>query len=243
MTPGSRLWNALYADTRPREQTAAECDFIAEFMPAGTHPAVLDMACEMGRHSLELAARGYTITGLDLDTKALQVARERALELNLQAEFIAADLRELGSLDRQFDGIILFWQSFGFFDQLAQTRIFTDIRRMLRPGGRLILDLYNRLHFSQRTPQSPLPDSGESVPSWEAQADPVTPLSYEDDLQFEHQRPVDMFDPHLFTPGEIAGIAANHDLALIASCSNFRHDTPATPEHPRMQLVFERRGS
>lgn len=241
MTPANRLWNALYADTRPTEQTAAECDFIAGFMPPGTHPAVLDMACEMGRHSLELAARGYAITGLDMDTKALQVARERADQLNIRAEFIAADLRELGWLDRQFDGILLFWQSFGFFDQLAQTRIFTDIRRMLRPGGRLILDLYNRLHFSYRAPQSPRPDSDESLPIWDAPAYPATPLSYEDDLQFEHQRSVEMFDPHLFAPGEIAGIAANHGLALIASCSNFRNDTPATPEHPRMQLVFERK--
>jgi hypothetical protein len=65
-------------------------------------------------------------------------------------------------------------------------------------------------------------------------------LGYEDDLRFEERRHADLFDPHLHAPGEIAGLAANHALRMIAACSDFSPDVAATPEHPRMQLVFER---
>ncbi len=216
-----------------------ECDFIEEIVPLAIYPDLLDLACSSGRHSLELAARGYHVTGVDIDTKVLQVATERAQERKVMVEFIAADLRDMSMLRQHFDGILLFWQSFGFFDGAMQMRIFADLHRMLRPGGRLLIDIYNRLHFSGQRGRRKRPEPEESLPFWKNDLEISAPLSYEEDLRFEHQRAADLFDPHLFSPGEIAGIAANHHLHLIASCSNFHQDTAATPDHPRMQLIFQ----
>src|SRR5689334_17523389 len=100
------LWSALYVDRIPPEQTKLECDFIERFMPRESYPRLLDLACETGRHTLELASRGYTVTGADINVKALQVAESRAAERGVEAKFIAADIRELQHLEGRFDGII-----------------------------------------------------------------------------------------------------------------------------------------
>jgi len=65
---------------------------------------VLDIGCSGGLHSLELAKRGYFVTGIDKETSAIGIARKRCAESNLKAAFFAVDLekddlRWLGSFD------------------------------------------------------------------------------------------------------------------------------------------------
>jgi SAM-dependent methyltransferase len=65
---------------------------------------VLDIGCSGGLHALELAKRGYSITGMDVETSAIQLARRRSADMGLQADFFAADLEKddltwLGSFD------------------------------------------------------------------------------------------------------------------------------------------------
>jgi SAM-dependent methyltransferase len=236
------LWKALYVDRISPEQTKLECDFIEHFMPLASFPRLLDLACETGRHTLELATRGYSVTGADINVKALHVAEAHAAERKLEASFIAADIRELQHLDGEFDGIILFWQSFGFFDSTVQVGLFFQLHRLLRSGGRLIFDLYNALFFTRdMADNTTTPDDMDFVPrSWASGQEIMPRIGYEDDLLFEERRRADLFDPHLFTPGEIAGIAANNGLHLIASCSDYSPTIPATREREKMQLVFER---
>jgi SAM-dependent methyltransferase len=236
------IWSALYRSDVPREQTARECDFIEGFLPLESHSILLDLACETGRHSIELASRGYSMTGVDVDPKALEVARTQAAKAGVTATFIEADLRHLDALVTPFDGTLLFWQSFGFFDYEAQIGIFKELRRLLRVGGRLILDLHNRLYFVQGMAPPAVPDDFPDAGMVTGIREKEEPsfLGYEEDLGFEARRPVALFDPHMFTPAEMAGLADNYGLRLIASCSHYNPQIPATPEHPRMQLVFEK---
>src|SRR5687768_6065276 len=97
------LWQILYSDPVSPEQTARECAFIVGQVPLETHPRLLDLACETGRHSLSIAARGYAVTGVDIDARVLQVARERATELGVEVEFLEADLHGLRELTVPFD--------------------------------------------------------------------------------------------------------------------------------------------
>jgi 2-polyprenyl-3-methyl-5-hydroxy-6-metoxy-1,4-benzoquinol methylase len=55
---------------------------------------VLDIGCSGGLHALELAKRGYSVTGVDKENSAIEVARKRFAESNLKADFIAADLEK-----------------------------------------------------------------------------------------------------------------------------------------------------
>ena len=237
----SNLWHILYSDAVAAEQTMLECDFIERCIPVATHPRLLDLACETGRHSLALAARGYTVTGVDMDPRALHVARDRAAELGVEVDFIEADLHDLENPDRSFDGIILFWQSFGFFSNEAQSGLFTGIHRILRPGGILMLDLFNRLYYTHGKGTAPFASGTVPRPSAWSEIERITSmLGYEDDRSLDERRMLDLLDPHLFTLGEIAGIAHNHGLHLLLSSSQYTADSPATAEHPKMQIVFRR---
>ncbi|MEO5929480.1 MAG: class I SAM-dependent methyltransferase [Candidatus Kapaibacterium sp.] len=236
------IWKALYRSDIPHEQTERECDFIARFMPIETHPRILDLACGAGRFSIDLASRGYSVTGADLDRMALRVANDTARSLGIAATFIEADLRSLDVIDDRYDGVLLFWPSYGFFDGVAQVRLFAQFRRLLRPGGRLILDLYNRLHYTRGSASSGLFDYDLNLPTAAVRRERIhLPfMRHREDLAPLAAPLTGLVDPHLFTPGEIAGIAANHDLALLLACSECSPDIPATAEHLRMQLVFER---
>jgi SAM-dependent methyltransferase len=57
--------------------------------------SVLDIGCGTGRHSIELAKRGYTVTGIDLSDSMLAKAREKAKQLQLSIRFAKHDARRL----------------------------------------------------------------------------------------------------------------------------------------------------
>jgi SAM-dependent methyltransferase len=234
------LWHTLYSDTISSEQTARECDFVMEFMPLDIHPTILDLACGAGRHSLELARRGYITTGADINSRALEVATDEARTRGLDAWFMTLDLKDLWSLDGTFDGIVLFWQTFGFFSGPARVGLFRELAQLLRPRGRLVLDLYNRLYFTHDRHEEYQP-VGLSVyaPFFESEH-LATMLSYEDDRRFDDRRLAYLSDPNLTAPGEIAGLTANYNLRMIAACSDYDPRIVATSQRPRMQLVFEK---
>ena len=56
---------------------------------------VLDLACGPGRHSLEMARRGFRVTGVDRTTEYLEEARKRAKVEDLTIEFVQEDMRAI----------------------------------------------------------------------------------------------------------------------------------------------------
>jgi hypothetical protein len=155
--------------------------------------------------------------------------------------FMKLDLRHLERLDREFDGILLFWQSYGFFNAEVQVGIFAQLHRLLRCGGRLVIDIFNRLYYERgRNEREQRLRITPTLPKVLEQDETIySMLGYEDNLRFR-QREFALSDPGLTSPGGMNGIAANHGLRLVLLCSEFSAGVPATDDHPRMQLVFEK---
>jgi SAM-dependent methyltransferase len=105
---------------------------------------ILDMPCGIGRHSLELARRGFRVTGVDRTDAYLQVARERAATDALEVEWIQADMREFAR--RQvFDAAINLYTSFGYFEDPAQDQmVLGNFYLSLKPGGTLVMDMMGK---------------------------------------------------------------------------------------------------
>ena len=59
------------------------------------------------------------------------------------------DQRDIGTLAGPFDAAVIMWQSFGFFDSVTDDLVLAAIREVLRPGGRLVLDLFHRTFFER----------------------------------------------------------------------------------------------
>jgi len=98
---------------------------------------VLDVACGHGRIANRLARRGAVVTGLDADSFFLARAREDGSG----AEYVEGDMRALPFADGSFDAALLWFTALGYFDAEGNRAVLRELRRVLRDGGRAILDL------------------------------------------------------------------------------------------------------
>jgi SAM-dependent methyltransferase len=109
--------------------------------------SVLDLACGHGDLAARLAVRGCRVTGLDSSAVFLGRARVDAAAAGISVEYVAGDMRRLPWTDRRFDRVISWSTAFGYFDDAANRGVLDEIVRVLRPGGRLIMDLDNLTAF------------------------------------------------------------------------------------------------
>lgn len=84
--------HAPYYDQNPFTQhTEKEVDFFLAMFPLLAGASILDMGCGTGRHSVELAKRGYKVTGVDISEGMLDQARKKAEEAGLSIRWVHAD--------------------------------------------------------------------------------------------------------------------------------------------------------
>jgi enoyl-CoA hydratase/carnithine racemase len=120
-------------------QTRSEVDCLTRVLSLPPASRVLDVPCGFGRHSLELAARGFHVSGVDFSPDMLEEARRNALDAGLTIEWRRADMRDL-PWDAEFDAAFCFGNSFGYLD-VEGTRAFVgSVVRTLKRGGRFALD-------------------------------------------------------------------------------------------------------
>jgi SAM-dependent methyltransferase len=94
-----------------------------------------------GRHTLELASRGYRVTGVDITGELLEDARERAMERSLEIAFEERDMRDL-DWTQEVDAVLCMWGSFGYFDSEGDFQFARAASRALKMGGRFPLDTH-----------------------------------------------------------------------------------------------------
>lgn len=133
-------WIDLHLSLRSPSDTQREADSIVSLIEPEPGSRIADVPCGPGDHTLELARRGHRVTGVDRCEELLDHARRRAREAGLQAEFVCGDMRSHRS-PQPFDALICMWGSFGYFDEAGDRAQLETFRAMLRPGGRLLLDL------------------------------------------------------------------------------------------------------
>ncbi len=104
---------------------------------------MLDLACGHGRIANRLAARGCAVTGLDAVAEFLDLARSGAAALGGSVEYVRGDIRKLPWTAR-FDRVVSWFTAYGYFDDQGNRTVLAEAVRVLRPGGRLLVELNNR---------------------------------------------------------------------------------------------------
>ncbi|MBL8796353.1 MAG: class I SAM-dependent methyltransferase, partial [Planctomycetia bacterium] len=92
------LWRAVAGP----EMTKAEADFIEQCCRPPASASILDVPCGNGRLALELARRGYRLTGVDIAPENIAEARTLGAQASPPVEFVQDDMRQL-PWPRQFD--------------------------------------------------------------------------------------------------------------------------------------------
>lgn len=91
-----------------------------------------------------LAKKGFTAVGLDISSLYLEHAKKRACEYCVESKvkFLLGDMRnvdEVVRLESPFDCVLSFRNSLGFWGDKTDEMIFTEVRRMTKKGGILII--------------------------------------------------------------------------------------------------------
>jgi SAM-dependent methyltransferase len=159
--PASEWWRswfgpgylALYDDAL-RERTPIEVDQLEALLQLRPPLRILDLPCGQGRHAIELARRGYQVTGVDLSPYLIGVATARAEAAGVEVRWLEGDMRRPVSAET-FDLVLNLFTSFGYFLDEADDRLVTQAAAaMLEPGGRFLLEVINgeRImgHFVER---------------------------------------------------------------------------------------------
>lgn len=139
-----------YAETYDKESftqgTVGEVDFIEIEIGYDKSKNILDIGCGTGRHAIELAKRGYTVTGVDLSQSQLDHAIKKAKKEDVEVSFQKADARNM-VFDAQFDLAIMICE--GAFPLMETDEMNYEIlkgaARALKPGGKFILTTLNAL--------------------------------------------------------------------------------------------------
>jgi len=143
----SHDFDAVYADGTPPWD-------IGRPQPAFDHLAatgqlvgvVLDVGCGTGEHALMATSLGYEAVGVDLSTRAIDLARAKAAERGVATRFEVADALSLGDLGEQFD-TVLDCGLFHTFEHRDRSRYVANLADVISPGGR-----FHMLCFSDLQP-------------------------------------------------------------------------------------------
>ncbi|KPK90788.1 MAG: cyclopropane-fatty-acyl-phospholipid synthase [Anaerolineae bacterium SM23_ 63] len=137
-----------YMDNTFTKNTLEEVEFILEelALPAESH--ILDVGCGTGRHSIELARRGYKMTGVDISKGMLREARRNADSMGVKIDLIHADAIEFKA-EKEFDAAICICE--GAFGLLGSEddpyqhdlNILRNINQALKSDGMLVLTALN----------------------------------------------------------------------------------------------------
>jgi SAM-dependent methyltransferase len=115
---------------------------------------VLDLCCGQGRHAVELARRGFQVTGLDISGERLALARQRAAQAQVDVHWVQADMREVPVPPGGYAAVLSLYTSFGYLDTDADhLQALHALGEALAPGGSVLMEVDNRDHAVAQPPR------------------------------------------------------------------------------------------
>jgi SAM-dependent methyltransferase len=144
---GLSTWRALQSaqwTSKPRQDVDFVCSTFAT-MARRPIRDVLDVGCGDGALLVPLAARGYVMTGLEIDAAAIARCRGALAAHGASTSFIHADMERLDAV-QQYDAVLAIDSVPNYLlDEERMVRLFVCFRQALRPGGVIVLDIWNML--------------------------------------------------------------------------------------------------
>jgi D-alanine-D-alanine ligase len=137
--------------------TKIEVDILLDILKPSIDDKILDLCCGHGRHSLELARRGFKyVEGLDRSHYLIQKAKNQAKKEGLNVKFREGNALKLPYSPDSFNLVLILGNSFGYFESLKDDlKLLKEVFKVLKPWGRIFIDVadgeYLKTHFQPRS--------------------------------------------------------------------------------------------
>ena len=138
----------IYMDNVFVKNTLAEVDFILEELKLQPGSKILDMGCGTGRHAIELAKRGYHVTGVDISSGMIAEGKKNATEAGIEIKWIHSDAVKFTTSEK-FDAALCLCEGafclLNMDDDLIEhdLNILRNIYASLKHGTKLIMTTLN----------------------------------------------------------------------------------------------------
>ena len=236
-----------YDNERFTQGTLQEVEFIEKMIAGDRTRTILDIGCGTGRHAIEFARRGYTVTGIDLSPSQIQRAREKADEAGVQVDFAVADARHL-QYDEAFDVAIMLCEG-GF--SLMETdemnfAILAGAVMALKPRGVFIFTTLNALYpLTHSTEQF----MAENIVEGQSSGHHFDFMTFRDHSAFscaddDGQMRTMACNERYYAPSEITWMLKTLQCRNIriwgCDCGDFQENKPLTGDHFEMLVLAEK---
>lgn len=152
----NKLFNSLYLKTdgdvvENHANTQADVDLLIKAANIKESDSLLDVCCGQGRHSLELARRGFKqIQGIDRSRYLVRLARKRAQNEGMKVQFSEGDARKMRITKNSKDCVFIMGNSFGYFEhEEDDISVLKTVFKILKSHGRLVLDIVDGTWISK----------------------------------------------------------------------------------------------
>jgi SAM-dependent methyltransferase len=139
----TEYWSQMQRSKPVSDVAAEEAHVLRRVLRLRKGSRVADVPCGDGRISMEFARAGCAVVGVDACAPSVRRARARFKRAGLPGEFHLGDMRDL-DLPGGFDAVLNWWGSFGYFDDDTNLEVLRGFARLLRRGGRVLIDQVNR---------------------------------------------------------------------------------------------------
>ena len=131
----------------------ASVDWIVSRFEIGPESRVLDLGCGPGLYTNALAAKGASVTGVDVSSRSLAHARSVAAEQNLDATYVQSNYLDI-DLDSTFDLIVMIFCDICALSASDRLRLLAKVRRWLSPSGAFLFDCNSLAELDARSESS-----------------------------------------------------------------------------------------
>ncbi len=128
----------LDPDSDAASRSPASIGRTIEFIAGEAGHRLLDLGCGPGLYTERLAAKGYQVTGIDFNRKAIEYAEKHSAGgvTYLHGDYIKSFPAG------EFDSIIMIYCDMGTHSPASRDQLLRHCHRALAPGGKLIFDVF-----------------------------------------------------------------------------------------------------
>lgn len=143
------LNGAIDVSSRKAEFIERSVEWIADRFAVGVGMDVVDFGCGPGLYAQRLAKRGANVTGIDFSSRSIEYARNAAISEEISVCYVNQNYLEFET-EHRFDLVLMIMCDFCALSPPQRQRLLGKFHEILKPGGRVLLDVYSLSAFEKR---------------------------------------------------------------------------------------------